>query len=133
MLFLLFFACMENSEEKQDTAAEDVVESIESEPENVVDTATEDPCGWEENQGSEPLSLAGDRDCGAEVYAESCAICHMEDGSGGNSGKRLKGRIELFEDQTLIDIIVSGQGTMPPIALSSQETADVVVFLRNDF
>ena len=131
MLFFALLACGSVSEKIEDTGIEvDTSESIE--PEDVTEPQ-EDPCGWQENQGADPLSLIGDESCGAQVYAQSCSICHMEDGSGGNSGKRLSGRMELFDDATLVDIIVRGQGTMPPIAISSQETADVVVFLRENF
>ncbi len=136
MLFLVLLACGSTIEKNEDTgSAHDTSEH--SEPETTVepeDTSdTQDPCGWQENQSADPLSLIGDESCGAQVYAQSCSICHMEDGSGGNSGKRLVGRMDLFDDQTLVDIILMGQGTMPPIAISSQKTADVVVFLRENF
>ena len=131
MLFFMLLACGSGTQSIEDTATQvDTFEPIE--PEDTVEPQ-EDPCGWEENQGTDPLSLVGNASCGAQVYAQSCAICHMEDGSGGNSGKRLSGRMDLFDDATLVDIIVRGQGTMPPIAISSQETADVVVFLRENF
>lgn len=131
MLFFMLLACGSGIESIEDTATQvDTFEPIE--PEDIPEPQ-EDPCGWEENQGADPLSLSGDASCGAQVYTQSCAICHMEDGSGGDSGKRLSGRMELFDDATLVDIIVRGQGTMPPIAISSQETADVVVFLRENF
>ena len=131
MLFFMLLACGSGTEKSEDTAIEvDTSEPIE--PEDTIEPQ-EDPCGWQENQGADPLSLVGDTSCGAQVYAQSCAICHMEDGSGGNSGKRLSGRMDLFDDATLVDIIVRGQGTMPPIAISSQETADVIIFLRDNF
>ena len=129
MLFFVLLACGATSEKNEDTATVAVVEP--SEPEVV--EVEDDPCGWQENQDADPLSLAGDSSCGAQVYAQSCAICHMEDGSGGNAGKRLAGRMDEFDDAQLVGIIQSGQGTMPPIAISAQEVADVVVFLRDSF
>ena len=132
MLFFLLWACGSTLQKNDDTSI-DFDTSEPSEPEETAVSEEEDPCGWQESQDSDPLSLVGDHVCGAQVYTQSCSICHMEDGSGGNSGKRLLGRIELFDDATLVDIIIRGQGTMPPIAISSQQTADVIVFLRGNF
>ena len=132
MLFFLLWACGSTPKKNDDTYTY-FDTSDQNEPEDTVDPEEEDPCRWQENQDAAPLSLVGDQACGGQVYTQSCAICHMEDGSGGNSGKRLLGRIELFDDAMLVDIIVRGQGTMPPIAISSQQTADVIVFLRGHF
>ena len=132
MLFFALLACGSTAEKTNDTYTS-IDTSVQSEPEDTVEPQEEDPCGWQESQGADPLSLVGDQDCGAQVYIQSCAICHMDDGSGGNSGKRLSGRMELFDDAMLVDIIVRGQGTMPPISISPQETADVIVFLRENF
>ena len=132
MLFFILLACGSAAEKTNDTYTL-IDTSEQSEPEDTVAPQEEDPCGWQESQDADPLSLVGDQVCGAQVYMQSCSICHMDDGSGGNSGKRLSGRMDLFDDATLVDIIVRGQGTMPPISISPQETADVIVFLRESF
>lgn len=130
MLFFVLLACGITTEKMEETGIEgDTLEA--SEPESV--ESQEDPCGWQENQNEDPLSLTGDQACGSQVYTQSCSVCHMEDGSGGNSGKRLMGRMDEFDDAQLVGIIKSGQGTMPPIAISSQEITDVIAFLRDSF
>lgn len=130
----LLLACVSTSDKNQDTGTMETGEAAHvAEPETGLDTGASDPCGWDNNQDSDPLSLVGDQECGARVYTQSCSICHMDDGSGGNSGKRLEGKMDLFDDAVLVSIITSGQGTMPPISISSQETADVIVFLRENF
>ena len=133
MFFFVLLACGNVSGKNEDTATE--IDTYEpTEPENTVEPEEEeDPCGWQENQNADPLSLEGSQECGAQVYAQRCSVCHMEDGSGGDSGRRLMGRMDEFDDAQLVRIIDSGQGTMPPIAISSQEIADVIVFLRNSF
>ena len=133
MLFFILWACGSPSEKNEETDTDiDTFEQIEPE-DSEEENSEEDPCGWQENQNADPLSLVGDQECGAQVYAQHCSVCHMEDGSGGNSGKRLTGRMDLFDDEQLMNIIVSGQGTMPPISIFSQKTADVIVFLRETF
>ena len=94
------------------------------------DTAQE-PCSDPEGTASaSPSSLVGRLECGEALFGEECAICHQEDGSGGDAGSPLLNRLDDYSDEELYDAIKTGEGTMPPQDLSPQQLADIVVFLR---
>lgn len=137
MFVFALLACFSSEKDTSvalDTSVEDTFLDSGTEPSLEPDSSTtEDPCGWTQNQNADPLSLSGDSSCGETVYMSHCAVCHMEDGSGNDAGKRLAGRIDSFSDAEIIGIISSGKGTMPPISISAQEKADVLAFLRSAF
>lgn len=73
------------------------------------------------------LALTGDAAAGATVYADNCASCHGDDGTGG-SGPDISGESETEE---IAQIVLDGEGDMPAFDgdLTDQEIADVVAFV----
>ncbi|MBM4366549.1 MAG: cytochrome c [Deltaproteobacteria bacterium] len=81
-------------------------------------------------QTDEILALDGDSEAGATAFADNCAGCHAEDGSGG-SGPALVG--EADEGEAFVDIVLEGKADMPSFAdvLSNQDIADVLAFVQS--
>lgn len=73
------------------------------------------------------LSLTGDETAGEALYADSCAVCHAADGSGG-SGPDLSGESVGGE---VVGIILHGEDDMPGFAddFSDQDVADLLAWL----
>ncbi len=82
---------------------------------------------------------------GRKIYEVNCAICHKEDGTGGEvviEGKKLKpddltsAKIKGFSDDKIIRYIVNGveDEGMPAFKdkLSEGEIRDVVQFIRTE-
>lgn len=79
------------------------------------------------------LALDRDAAAGEDVYA-SCASssCHGSNGDSG-SGPRLSRRVPRGSDEDLIEIVLAGEGGMPPQDLDDQEMADLLAYLRQTF
>ena len=69
---------------------------------------------------------------GATLFATHCAACHGADGRGG-SGPDLADEVPGKSDGDLTDVILNGNGNMPPIAVSGDEAAVIVAHLRTLF
>lgn len=76
------------------------------------------------------VSPAGPKDParGERLFAENCATCHGERGTGGGVGPMLVGS-ELSLSQARA-IIVSGRGVMPAGLVSGQDLEDVLAYLQ---
>jgi hypothetical protein len=154
MFFLFcFLACQEEksdfsfsvssgSSQGEEPSSEEVEEEIVSEPEDVAEPETnqepssseEDDCALpEESFDLPPQDLDGRVDCGEEIYINYCANCHGGQGQGTSNGQGLIGHIQGHSDVQLIQSIVYGEGTMPPMNLENQEVADVVAYMREYF
>ncbi len=72
------------------------------------------------------LALAGDATNGAVVYADNCAGCHGEDGTGGTE----RGILGEGDAETA-QIVLNGEESMPSFAdeLTDQDVADVLAWL----
>ncbi len=81
-------------------------------------------------QVDEILALDGDSEAGSTVYADNCAGCHAEDGSGG-SGPALVG--EADEGEEFVALVLDGEEDMPAFSdtLSDQDIADVLAFVQS--
>lgn len=86
-----------------------------------------------ESYDTPPQELQGRVDCGEDVYMSQCANCHGAQGQGTSSGQGLQGHVQGHSDLELIQSIVYGEGTMPPIDLENQEVADVLAYMRAYF
>jgi cytochrome c551 len=82
--------------------------------------------------GTGPLDLTGDATNGGTVFGDTCAVCHGADGSGV-SGPALTGKVGGMSDEDLVDVMLSGTGSMPAQSLTNQEAADVLAYLRATF
>jgi cytochrome c551 len=91
---------------------------------DTADTSTAGTTG-----GHPALSLTGDAMNGATVFDATCAVCHGADGMGV-SGPDITGEVAELSDETLVDIMANGSGSMPAQDLSDQELADVLAHLR---
>jgi mono/diheme cytochrome c family protein len=67
---------------------------------------------------------------GQQLFAENCATCHGEGGSGGGVGPRLAGSDISIEDAR--STIENGSGVMPAGLVSGQELEDVLAYLDED-
>jgi mono/diheme cytochrome c family protein len=65
---------------------------------------------------------------GDELFAENCASCHGEDGTGGGIGPTLAGaEVSLDEARSTIE---NGSGVMPAGLVSGQDLEDVLAYLE---
>ena len=71
----------------------------------------------------------GDATAGATVFANTCAVCHGADGTGG-SGPDITGEANSPE---LSDTILNGTGDMPAQDLTDTEVADVIAYMKATF
>jgi mono/diheme cytochrome c family protein len=84
-------------------------------------------CG---SDGKDTASVTADASAGATMYAQVCAGCHGDPVSGGGSSPLLADEVPEKSDAELRDIILNGEGEMPPVALSEQQVTDVIAYLR---
>ncbi len=78
---------------------------------------------------SAPLarSVLTDPSNGRRVFAEKCAICHGDEGTGGGVGPTLAGSGLAPDDARAT--IQNGKGVMPADLVQGQELEDVLVYL----
>ena len=75
---------------------------------------------------------------GEELYSEQCVACHGANGGGeAESGypdaPPLDNTVPGLTDEALVDLIIEGQGGMPPVPVSDDEALDIVAYLRATF
>ena len=81
------------------------------------------------------LALSGNGAAGETVFAR-CAVssCH---GTGGDmpiaGTPTLTDEVPEQSDEKLIDVVIGGYETMPAQALTDQEMADLLTYLRDTF
>lgn len=90
------------------------------------DDDDDDSTPWDSGQ------TEGDAAEGASVYATYCAACHGPTGHGG-SGPDLRREVPEQSDAELAEIITEGEDDMPGFALSAQQLADLIAWLRAQF
>jgi cytochrome c2 len=80
----------------------------------------------------------GDATRGKEVF-KRCAVCHGDSGEGKEAIGKAFGvtmipfsskEAQSLDDANLKKGIIEGRGKMKPVALSDQEVADVIAYLR---
>jgi len=86
-------------------------------------------CG-EKDESTE--STGGDPTEGADLFATTCAACHGSDGTG-SSGPDLTSAVPSLDDDTIIDIILNGTGTMGAQNLTEDEANDVLAYMRQEW
>lgn len=65
---------------------------------------------------------------GEQLFAENCATCHGEGGSGGGVGPRLAGNdVTIDEARSTIE---NGSGVMPAGLVEGQDLEDVLAYLE---
>ena len=74
---------------------------------------------------------------GAQIYQASCAVCHGDDGQGGQGPKLAEGAVvEAYPDEAdQIAVVTNGKGGVMPAfsrTLSTQEIQAVVDYTRKD-
>lgn len=87
-----------------------------------------------EDDGRGALSLTGDAQRGAQIFATVCAPCHGADGSGTSRGEDLTEHVGHHTDEELAAVLAAGGGRMPdPGLMDDQAIADVLAYLRATF
>jgi mono/diheme cytochrome c family protein len=74
------------------------------------------------------MTLAGDPITGGQLFAENCASCHGEGGTGGGVGPRLAGS-GISQDDARARIQTGG-GVMPADLVEGQDLEDVLAYLQ---
>ena len=69
---------------------------------------------------------------GADVFASACAGCHGADGVSGYAPK-LTDVVPGLDAAGLEEIIVNGEGNMPPVNVSGQDLTDVITYVLATF
>src|SRR3954451_14155608 len=77
------------------------------------------------------LLPAQDTNAGRLIFESRCARCHGGDGSGGEMGPAIRGRLASRSDEQLARLIHEGTGAMPPVSVVDAEMAPLVRFLRS--
>lgn len=70
----------------------------------------------------------GDAARGEQLFAENCASCHGEGGTGGGVGPTLAGNPVSLDDARAT--IENGSGVMPADLVSGQDLEDVLAYLE---
>ena len=83
-------------------------------------------------------SAKGDSTAGADVYDANCASCHGADGTagveiGGEPAADLTFEATDLSEDEIISVILNGEGTMPPVAITEQEAADCAAYVIETF
>jgi mono/diheme cytochrome c family protein len=83
----------------------------------------------DEGGAAAPAAAAeGDAARGEQLFAENCASCHGEGGTGGGVGPTLAGSgISIEEARVTIE---AGSGVMPADLVEGQELEDVLAYLE---
>ncbi|HWB80583.1 MAG TPA: cytochrome c [Nannocystaceae bacterium] len=85
------------------------------------------------------LDLQGDTAAGATVFMMICgtSACHGADGNtpGTADTKKLSEEIPGRDDRNIVNVILKGEGPMPPqeAILNDQQIADVLAYVRDTF
>lgn len=69
---------------------------------------------------------------GAEVFAATCASCHGPEGEGA-FGPALAGNPVLADEAYVREVIMEGEGAMPPQQLTAEQLNRVVGFLQESW
>jgi mono/diheme cytochrome c family protein len=69
---------------------------------------------------------------GGELFGDVCAVCHAADGTGTVAGPNITGQLSK-SDQSLIDIMRNGAGSMPAQDVSVAEAQAIVDWMRETF
>jgi mono/diheme cytochrome c family protein len=82
----------------------------------------------QETQSQTIISVLRDPVRGEQLFAENCARCHGDDGTGGGIGPTLAGaEVSLDEARSTIE---NGSGVMPAGLVSGQDLEDVLAYLE---
>jgi mono/diheme cytochrome c family protein len=81
-----------------------------------------------ESQTQTTVSVNADAVRGEQLFAENCASCHGEGGSGGGVGPTLAGNdVSIGEARSTIE---NGRGVMPAGLVEGQDLEDVLAYLE---
>ena len=75
---------------------------------------------------------------GESLYASNCVACHGSGGLGfeetGVSGAtNLQVYAPSASESTIVSVILSGQGSMPPISVTQDEAEDIAAYVKAQF
>lgn len=83
------------------------------------------------------LGLMADTTAGETAFGESCGLgstCHNADGTSGGTAADLTETTATLTDETIVNTILNGEGSMPPQnTLADQKIADIVAYMRAEW
>ncbi len=74
------------------------------------------------------LALQGTASSGAAVYTRACASCHAADGTG--TSQPMSTLVPAEDDEGLAQVVAGGTH-VPESAMTEQEAADLMAYLRD--
>lgn len=89
-------------------------------------------CGDSSSDSAGTDSATGSTADGAALYATYCAGCHGATGQGG-SGPDLHDEVPDASDAELEDVILRGDGSMPPVPVPADDLPVLLDYLRATF
>lgn len=69
------------------------------------------------------------RMAGQMLYAQYCGTCHGDQGQGTTLGPELLEEVAEEPDDEILEVIQEGEDDMPPIAISEEQSRQVIGFL----
>lgn len=96
-------------------------------------------CGDKDDSGDAGGTTGADAANGETLYSSNCVGCHAASGLGEDDGNGAAGATNLQEyaptatEAEITDVILNGQGGMPPIGVSESEAADIAAYVKAEF
>jgi mono/diheme cytochrome c family protein len=84
------------------------------------------------DQIDEILALTPDTTAGESSFTSRCSGCHNADGTAA-IGPSLSEWLAANDDAATLTVIIEGQGAMPAFNLESQELADILGWMKENF
>ena len=69
---------------------------------------------------------------GADLYRTHCSGCHADDGKGTEEVPALLEEVEKESEESIIQIILQGDGDMEPVEVTQEEAEAIVDFIKNE-
>ena len=80
---------------------------------------------------SEPVEQAVVEVDGETLFLDTCAVCHGDDGRGGDFGPDLADRARDLAVEDIEDVILDGSGFMDPVDVSYEEARAIAAYVES--
>ncbi len=79
------------------------------------------------------LAISGDVGAGETAFEQHCQACHVKAGDQASAGPAIGPIVPTLDDREIVELVLGGQGIMPAIAVTDDEAADLLAWLRDAF